>query len=122
MKPLVLTWDHMPHTFVIRQMRGVLMGTFTIRKRRGIQRIRVPFPRGVSLTMIRNAWNKQRCRWLPVAEPPHSPFLFLAARKIRLPKYQILWYVLHIDDAPYDACSVLPLKAAKPKKTKQVRP
>ncbi len=106
--PLVLKWDSMPHSFVIRRSGSVLLGTLTIRKGRGCQRVRVRFPRGVTLEMISGAWEKQRHRWRNVANPPSSPFFLMAVRVIRLPKFQILWYVLHVDDRPYDACSVLP--------------
>ncbi|ALM09840.1 MAG TPA: hypothetical protein DEB30_02270 [Candidatus Peribacter riflensis] len=116
-KPLVLKWDNMPHTFVIRRIGRILTGILTIRKPRGVQQIRVRFPQAVTLAMIDRAWKKQHCQWLTVTQPPHGLFLFLAVRKIRLPQFQILWYVLHINDAPYDACCVLSNRPKKPKRS-----
>jgi len=105
MKRLVLTWDS-PHTFTIRRNGRVLTGTLTIRKPKGIQRIQVRFPRGVTLVMIRDAWEKQRRRWRTVTSPPTGPHLFFAVRAIVLPKHQIVWYVVHADNRPFDACVV----------------
>lgn len=114
MKRLVLTWNS-PHTFTIYgNGRRSLSGTLTIRKDRGTQRIRVRFPSGISLKMVRDAWEKQRRRWRNVANPPLHPSFFLAVRTIRLPKHKILWYVLHVNEKPFDACAVLPASKLVP--------
>jgi hypothetical protein len=107
-KVLTLTWDNMPHTFVIQWIRGVLRGVLTIRKPKGTQTIRVRFPSGVSIKMIQDAWKKQRHKWRPFVKVPRFFSAFVAIRRIRLPKHLILWYVVHRKDVPYDAVSVLP--------------
>ncbi len=106
MKRLTLTWDNMPHTFTIWRKGGVLVGTFTVRKAKGTQRIPLRFPRSVSMRQIQDAWEKQKRRWRIVTSPVTGSNLFFAVRAINLPKHQILWFVLHANYRSYDACVV----------------
>ncbi|HAI98481.1 TPA: hypothetical protein DCL30_02965 [Candidatus Peribacteria bacterium] len=100
-----LTWAGMPHSFVLTETPMGLFGELRIVKPRGTQSVPVPFPGDVTLQNVLGAW---KGNWEDLFPPVKSPGTFSVIRFIDLGKYRVLWYVLHVYDAPQDACAVLP--------------
>ena len=104
---IMLTWGT-PHSFRIWQDdRGIVHGTFIVVKPRGRQTLNITFPGGITVDAIANAWHEQGDTWLELYPPVRRGRLFATTRVIVLKQHNILWYVLHIDDFPQDACMVI---------------
>ena len=105
-----LQWKDAPHDLVLSVEGDHVVGVLHLRKKRGNQDISITFPRGITLEQIHEAWVRQREQWREILFV-RAPF-FVAVRIIRISNlWSLVWHVVHHQDAPLDACSVLPTPA-----------
>ncbi len=104
-----LRWGGMPHTLELIEEDGrTVFVRLTVVKPRGTKMF-PPFalPDGITMDQVLDAWLRQGCKWVDLFTPVREGGLFAVNRAIDLGLYRIVWYVMHIDDAPQDQCALL---------------
>ena len=113
MEVLRLEWEGMPHSlrFVRSLLPNQLIATLEIVKAE-TQTMVIELPKGITMEMIEQAWAAQGQRW-EMLTMPRNDKRFEALRVIWLPNGHCLqWFVLHIDNRPYDSFSATKLTKA----------
>lgn len=104
-----LKWGGMPHTLeLIEEADRTVYVRLTVVKPKGTQMF-PPFvlPDGITMDKVLDVWLQQKCNWVDLFTPVREGGLFAVNRAIDLGRYRIVWYVMHIDDAPQDNCVLL---------------
>ena len=102
---LTLRWGT-KHSLRFRMGKNNVRGLLTVTKKRD-QFLHFRLPKGVAITDILAAWQAQGNAWVELRPGQGNPFV--AIRVIWLPGGCIKWDLYHLDDAPYDNCSFVPL-------------
>ncbi len=101
-----MRWKDAPHSITFAMSDdGRLWGVFNIVKPNGTQVISFPLPAGITLGDVEQAWSEAGEKWTQVWVHNGPPFVAVRMFTIA-PGATIVWSVFHVNDLPFDSCSV----------------